>query len=109
MLEITLRTVTQTLLGGDVGAAATDIGASLSDALYHFVRQNLSTFNVPTWLPTPSNRRIDAPLGGWTRWWQTSSRAAPPILSVAAKCSISCWRRAPLTGSLSQASMCATR
>jgi cytochrome P450 len=60
MMSLTLEIVGQALFGADVAREARAVGEAMEVALACYVARLKSLFLVPTWMPTPRNRRLHA-------------------------------------------------
>ena len=58
MMALTMRIVTETLLGGGLGEDAPRVGPALTTLLKHVQKTSLSIWRVPESWPTPSNLRV---------------------------------------------------
>ena len=58
MMRLTLRIAGLTLLGADVQDTATDVGEAVSVISHRINDQITQIIPVPSWVPTPSNRRV---------------------------------------------------
>ena len=58
MMRVTLEMVSVTLLGIDVSSASSSVGHALEDALSITNARLQRPIDIPTWLPTPENKRL---------------------------------------------------
>lgn len=58
MMALTLGIASKTLFGADGEAHADNVRAALSVTQEEFVKRLVKPFQIPVWIPTPSNRRL---------------------------------------------------
>jgi cytochrome P450 len=79
-VDLTIRIAAETMFGGEVGDRIESIGAALDVCNRWIIAEATSLLHLPTWAPTPRNRRLaDAleVLDGTVRDMIASHRAAP--------------------------------
>ncbi|QJW91073.1 cytochrome P450 [Spirosoma taeanense] len=57
--DVTLRIVTKTLFGSDLGSRSSDLGRALSHLNHVANNAVINPFRLPKWVPTPDNRAFE--------------------------------------------------